>query len=146
MTEWMSRREIHSRRQKMKTGLICNTFLNLHWGWHHRCVMPGLRIASVEFSSVQSLSQVQLCDPMDCSTPGLPIHYQLTEFIQTHVHWVSDAIQPSHPLLSPSSPTFNLSQHQDLFQWVSSLHQVAKLLEFQLQHQSFQWTFRSDLL
>ena len=60
MTEWMSRREIHSRRQKMKTGLICNTFLNLHWGWHHRCVMPGLRIASVEFSSVQSLSQVQL--------------------------------------------------------------------------------------
>ena len=97
----MSRREIHSRRQKMKTGLICNTFLNLHWGWHHRCVMPGLRIASVEFSSVQSLSQVQLCDPMDCSTPGLPIHYQLTEFIQTHVHWVSDAIQPSHTLLFP---------------------------------------------
>ena len=68
---------------------------------------------------------------MDCSTPGLPVHHQLPEFTQTHVHWVSDAIQSSHPLLSPSPPTFNLSQHQGLFKWVSSLHQVAKVLEFQ---------------
>ena len=73
-----------------------------------------------------------LCDPMDCSTPGFPIHHQLPELDQTPVHQVSDAIQPSHPLLSPSPPTFNLTQHQGLFKWVSSLHQVAKILEFQL--------------
>ena len=83
---------------------------------------------------------------MDCSTPGLPVHHQLLEFTQTHVHWVSDAVQPSHPLLSPSPPTFNLSEHQGLFKRVSSLHQVAKVLEFQLQHQSFQWTVRTDIL
>ena len=72
-------------------------------------------------------------DPMDCSRPGLPVHHQLLEFTQTHVHWVGDAIQPSHPLPSTSPPAFNLSQHQGLFQWVSSSHQVAKVLEFQLQ-------------
>ena len=83
---------------------------------------------------------------MDCSIPGLSVHHQLPEFTQTHVHWVSDAMQPSHPLLSPFPPAFNLSQHQDLFQWISSLHQVAKVLEFQLQHQSFQWVFRIDFL
>ena len=95
------------------------------------------------FSSVQLLSHVQFCDPMDCSMPGFPVHYQLPELAQTHVHWVSDAIQPSHPLSPPSPPTFNLSQHQGLCQWVSSLHQEAKVLELQLQHQSFQWTFRT---
>ena len=83
---------------------------------------------------------------MDCSTPGFPVHHQLPEFAQTHVHRVSDAIQPSHPLSSPSPPTFNLSQHQGLFQWVSSSHQMAKVLEFQLQHQSFQWIFKTDFL
>ena len=88
-------------------------------------------------SSVQSLSFVQLCTLMDCGTPGFPVHHQLPEMIQTCV-WVTDAIQPSHPLLSPSPPAFNLSQHQGLFQRVDSLHQVAKVLEFQLQHQSFQ--------
>ena len=77
---------------------------------------------------------------------GLPVHHQLLELAQTHVHQVGDAIQPSHPLSSPSPPAFNLSQHQGLFQWVSCLHQVAKILEFQLQHQSFQWTPRADLL
>ena len=71
-----------------------------------------------------------LCDPMNHSTPGLPVHHQLLEFTQTHVHWVGDAIQPSHPLLSPSHPALNLSQHQGLFKWVSSSHQVAKVLEF----------------
>ena len=80
------------------------------------------------FSSVQSLSRVRLYDPMDCSTPGLPVHHQLPESTQTEVHWVSDAIQPSCPLSFPSPPAFNLSQHQDLFQWASSLHQVAKVL------------------
>ena len=87
-----------------------------------------------------------LCDPIDWRMPGFPVHYQLLEFSQTHVHQVSDAIQPSHPLTSPSLPTFSLSQHQGLFQWVSSLHQVAKVLEFQLQHQSFQWILRTDFL
>ena len=87
-----------------------------------------------------------LCDPMDCSTPGLPVHHQLPELTQTHVHQVIDAIQPSHPLSSPSPPAFSLSQHQTFFHWVSSPHQVAKVLEFQLQHQSFQWTPRTDCL
>ena len=104
--------------------------------------------SSVQFSSVQfSVTQLcpTLCDPMDCSTPGLPVYHQLPESTQTHVHWVGDAIQPSHPLLSPSPPALNLSQHQGLFKWVSSSHQVAKVLEFQLLHQSFQWTLRTDL-
>ena len=67
---------------------------------------------------------------MDCTTPGLPVHHQCPEFTQTHVHWVSDAFQPSHPLSSPSAPAFNLSQYQGLFKWVSSLHQVAKYWSF----------------
>ena len=96
-----------------------------------------------QFSSVAQ-SCPTLCDPMDCSTPGLPVNRQLPEFTQIHVHWVSDAIQPSGLLFSPSPPAFNLSQHQGLFKWVNSLHQVAKVLEFQLQHQSFQWTFRTE--
>ena len=96
--------------------------------------------------SVQLLSLVWLCDPMDCSMPGLPVHHQLPEFTQTHVCWVGDAIQPSPPLSSPFPPALNLSQHQGLFKWVSSSHQVTKVLEFQLQHQSFQWTFRTDFL
>ena len=95
-------------------------------------------------SSVQSCPT--LCDPIDCSMPGLPVHHQLLEFTQTHVHCVGDGIQPSHALSSPSPPALNLSQHQGLFKWVSSSHQVAKVLEFQLQHQSFQWTPRTDLL
>ena len=100
---------------------------------------------SVQFSSVTQ-SCPTLCDLMDCSTPGLPIHHQFLEFTQTHVHWTSDAIQPSHPLSSLSPPAFNLSQYQGLSQWVSSSHQVAKVLEYQLQHQSFQWIFRTDFL
>ena len=108
-------------------------------------MMASSPISSVQFSSVAQ-SCPTLCDPMNCSTPGLPVHHQLPEFTQTHVHWVGDAIQPSHPLSSPSPPALNLSQHQGLFQWVSSLHQVAKILEFQLQHKSFQWTPRTDLL
>ena len=85
-----------------------------------------------QFSSLQPLSHVQLfCDPMNQSTPGLPVHHQLPDFTQTHVHRVSDAIQPSHPLSSPSPPALNLSQHQGLFKWVSSSYRVAKVLEFQ---------------
>ena len=82
-------------------------------------------MTSVQFSLVAQLC-LTLCNSMDCSTPGLPVHHQFPESTQTHVHWVSDVIQPSHPLSTPSSPTFNLSQHQGLFQWVRSLHQVAK--------------------
>ena len=100
-------------------------------------------ISSVQFSSVAQ-SCLTLWDPVDCSMPGFPVHHQLPEPTQTHVHWVGDAIQPSHSLLSPTPPTFNLSQHQALFKWVSSLHQVAKLLKFQ--PQSFQWIFRIDFL
>ena len=117
----------------------------------------------LQFSSVQLLSHVRLFDPMNCSSPGLPVHHQLPELAQTHVHQVDDAIQlpelaqthihqvgdaiqPSHPLSSPSPPAFSLSQHQSLFQWVSSSHQVAKVLELQLQHQCFRWIFRTDFL
>ena len=85
-----------------------------------------------------------LCSPMDCSMPGFPVLHYLPEFAQTRVHWVNDTIQPSHLLSSPSAHAFNFSQQQDLFQWISSLHQVAKVLE--LQHQSFQWIFRVDFL
>ena len=98
-----------------------------------------------QFSSVAQSCPI-LCNPMNRNTPGLPVYHQLLEFTQTHAHRVGDAIQPSHPLSPPSPPTFNLSQHQGLFQWVSSLHEVAKVLEFWLQHQSFQWTPMTHLL
>ena len=98
--------------------------------------------SSVQFSSVAQ-SCLTLCDPMDCSTSDLPVHHQLLEFTQTHVHWVSDAIQPSHSLLSPCPPALNLPQHQGLFKRVSSSHEMAKVLEFQRQHHSFQWVFRT---
>ena len=98
-----------------------------------------------QFSSVAQLCPT-LCNPMNHSMPGLPVHHQLPESTQTHVHQVRDAIQPSHALLSPSPPALNISQHQGLFLWVNSSHQVAKVLEFKLQHQSFQWTPRTDLL
>ena len=100
---------------------------------------------SVQFSSVAQ-SCPTLCDPMNRSTPGLPVHHQLPGFTQTHIHRVSDAIQPSHPLSSPSPPAPNPSQHQSLFQRVSSLHEVAKVLEFRLQHHSLQSNPRADLL
>ena len=120
-------------------------------GVHQGCILsPCLSNLYAEFSSVQFSSAAQLCltlcNPMDCSTPGFPVHHQLQELSQIHVHQVSDAIQPSHPLSSPSPPAFNLSQHHGLFQWVSSSHQVAEVLEFQLQHQSFQRIFRVDFL
>ena len=98
-----------------------------------------------QFSSAQfSQLYLTLCDPMDCSTPGFSFLHQLPELAQIHVHWVSDAIQPSHPLSSPSPPPFKVTGHQGLFKWVSTLHQGAKGLK--LQHQSFQWIFRTDFL
>ena len=98
--------------------------------------------ASKKPLSVQSLSFAQLCDPMDCSTPAFPVHHQLPEVTQTYVHQVGDAIQPPHSQSPPSPLVLNVSQHQGLFQWVGSSHQVAKVLELQLQHLSFQWLFR----
>ena len=114
------------------------------------CPAPSPWVCSnlCPLSQLSSVAQScpTLCDPTNHSTPGLPVHHQLPESTQTHVHWVGDTIQPSHPLPSPSPLALNLSQHQGLFQWVSSSHQVAKVLEFQLQHQSFQRTPRTDLI
>ena len=110
-----------------------------------RLSMYTVFISTFQFSSVAQLC-LTLCDHMNCSTPGLPVHHQLLEFTQTHVHRVRDAIQPSHPLSSPSPPAPNPSQHQGLFQWVNFSYEVSKVLEFQPQHQSFQWTPRTGLL
>ena len=110
--------------------------------WYILC---RLQNSSVQFSSVIQLCPT-LCDLMNCSMPGLPVHHQHPEYTQTHVHRVGDAIQPSHPLSSPSPPAPNPSQHQGLFQWVNSSHEVAKVLEFQPQHNPFQRTPRTGLL
>ena len=121
----------------------------------HSCSfrIPGILASPLHRGSVQFSSVAQscptLCDPMDCRTPGFPVHHQLLELAQTLVRWAYDAIQSSHPLSSPFPSAFNLSQHHSLFHWVSSSHQVAKVLEFQLQHQSSQWisgliSFRID--
>ena len=122
------------------------TFTSLRTGV---CLYLSLYL-SLSFVYLPAAAVVQscltLCNPMECSTPGFPDLHQVPEFVQPHVHWVNDTIQPFHPLSSPSPPAFNLSQHQGLFQWVNSSHQVAKVLELPLQHQSFQWIFRTDFL
>ena len=135
--------------------IICLSFdcylefnhLTVHICWSHflPVVRPQSALILLQFNSVPQLC-VTLCDSMDCSTSGFPIHRQLPELAQTHVHRVSDAIQPSRLLLSPSLPAFNLAQHQGLFQRVTSSHEVTKVLEFQLQHQSLQRIFRTDFL
>ena len=142
---WMRRVDSLGRRKEARCWEILGHELHrLRAGgdpaWGRARAGYSFRITATEITAVQSLSCVQLCDPMDCSTPGFPVLHHLRELAQTHVHRVSDAIQPSHPLLSPSLPAPNPSQHQSLFQWVNSSHEVAKVLEFQLQHQSFQWT------
>ena len=114
------------------------------WNWILSLSLMEGDSGSGQFSSVAQLC-LTLGDPMHCSTPGFPVHHQLPEFAQNHVHQIGDAIQPLI-LSSPSPPAFNLAQHQGLFQSVSSLHQVAKVLEFQLQYQSFHWIFRTDFL
>ena len=125
-------------------GVICQATVNnwydfqtdINWERGYRRASPreGQRtlFETHQIRSDQSLSRVWLCDPMNRSTPGLPVHHQLPEFTQTHIHRVSDTIQPSHPLSSPSPLAPNPSQHQSLFQWVNSSHEVAKVLEFQL--------------
>ena len=122
-----------SSRPRDQTCISCNG----RWTLHHWAPWEAQKHTSAQFSSVAQ-SFPTLWDPMDCSTPGLPVHHQLWEFTQTHVHRVCDAIQLSLPLSSPSPPALNLSQHQGLFQWVSSSHPVP--------HQSFQWIFRTDFL
>ena len=124
-------------------GNFFNLMFQFFWNHFHLCCF--LNFQCILFSSVAQ-SCPTLCDPMNRSTPSLPVHHQLPEFTQTHVHRVGDAIQPSHPLSSPSPPAPYPSQHQGLFQWVKSLHEVAKVLEFPLRHQSFQWTPRTNLL
>ena len=119
-------------------------YIAMYTNWHFK-VISAISNLGIQFSSVAQSCLIP-CDPMNCSMPGLPVHHQLQESTQTHVHWVGDAIQPFHLLLSPSPHALNLSQHQGLFKWVSSSHQVAKALEFQLQNQSYQWTPRTDLL
>ena len=108
----------------------------------HLCSKTRVLAGKLYFSSATQSCQT-LCDPMDCNTPRFPVHHQLPELAQTHVHRVSDAIQSPHPLLSPSPPAFNLSQHQDLFKWVNSSHQVAKVLAKVF---TFQWIFRTNVL
>ena len=131
---------------------ICfvNNVFNVYFRFHLQVISCDLFPILTRFRSDQIRSVTQscptLCNPMNRSTPGFPVHHQLPEFTQTHVHRVSDAIQPSHPLSSPSPPAPNPPQHQGIFQWVNSSHEVAKVLKFQLQHQSFQWTPRTDLL
>ena len=108
-----------------------NNIRLVHWHLKMTSQIPGWQSQSVQFCS-DAQSCPTLCDPVNCSMPGLPVHHQLPEFTQTHVHWVGDAIQPSHHLSSPSHPPFKLSEHQGLFKRVRSLHLVAKILEFQL--------------
>ena len=133
-----SNKYIHILTYNICMHVICAhiTYLNILICF----VCEYINMYSISVSqSVSSVAQsfLNLCDPMNRSTPGLPVHHQLPEFTQTHVHRVSDAIQPSHPLSSPSPLARNPSQHQGIFQLVNSLHEVAKVLEFQLQHQSF---------
>ena len=144
---WVLRKSRCPLRTTEISSLLCKFLLRYLCLWSFLKFWYWSKTIGGGISSV-SVAQLclTLCEPMDCSTPGLPIHHQLPEFTQSHVHWVGEVIQPSHPLSSPSPPALNLSQHQGLFKWVSSSHEVAKVLEFQLQHQSFQWTFKTDFL
>ena len=125
----------HTHKLQRTNVLKSNSYSDLVWLMLYFLAPSKLNLVysslSVQFSSVAQLCPT-LCDPMNRSTPGLPVHHQLPEFTQTHVHRVRDAIQPSHPLSSPSPPAPNPSQHQSLFQWVNSSHEVAKVLELQL--------------
>ena len=140
--------------------LVFLSCLLFRWGVLHRVLLvvgrcqhlylSGFLCVSSHYLGFQLSSFPQLCltlsDPMDCSMPGFPVHHLLPELSQTHVHRVGDAIQPSHPLSSPSPLAISLSQHQGLFQLGDSSHQVAKLLEFYLQPPFFQWIFRTNFI
>ena len=138
------------------TGLGCNTIalveypLQYSFNWSiialQYCANFCCTTTWTSYFCSVTKSCPTLCNPMDCSMPGFPVHHYLPEFAQTHVHWVGDAIHPSHPLSPPSPPALILFQQQDLFQWVFCLHQVGKVLEVEFQHPSFQWIFRVDFL
>ena len=132
---------VYNRNKKQKLNKMANDLRV-----HQKDVMYQYNDSMCILSVQLTQSCPTLCDPMNCSTPGLPVHHHLPKFTQTHAHQVGDAIQPSDPLLSPSPPAPSPSQNQGLFQRINSSHEVAKVLEFQLQHQSFQWTPRTDLL
>ena len=144
--DWRGTEEGCLAKGEEKWHAICGID-NYQYGWwqlYSDC-NPLFAYTQTFISSVQSLSRVQLFAIL--WTPACQASLTITnsKSTQTHAHWISDAIQPSHPLSSPSPPAFNLSQHHSLFKWVSSLYPpVAKVLEFQLQHQSFQWTLRTD--
>ena len=144
ITSWQR----HGETMEKVTDYFLGSKITADGDWSHeiqRCLLLGRKAMTNLLQFIYSVMS-NSATPWDCSMPGLPLHLQLPELAQTHVHWVGDVIKPSHPLSSPSPPGFNLSQHQGLFQWVSSSHQVDKVLGFQLQHQSFQWTFRTDFL
>jgi len=126
--------------------LFLSSILLIRVNLFYKNILDLLQSLNIFLFSSVAQSCPTLCNPINHSRPGLPVHHQLPEFTQTHAHWVGDAIQPSHPLSSPSPPAPNPSQHQSLFQGVNSSHQVAKILVFQLQDQSLQWTPRTDLL
>ena len=148
--DWIGSLFLVPGRQLLKPLESPKWWVSFAWQWNDWWTPGKLQGGAglQKNSSVQFTPSVvwTLCDPMNRSMPGLHVHHKLPESTQTHVHRVSDAIQPSHPLSSPSPLALNLSQHQGLFQWVNSSSQVTKVLEFQLQHQSFQWTHRTDLL
>ena len=146
---WTSQRRVFSYLWSLLSALLECIFILTALGlesWINLLIFFSILLC--KFHSVHFSPSVtyDLCDAMDCSMPCLPVHHQLLGLAQTHVHPVGDAIQPSHPLLSPSPFAFNLSQHQRLFQWVNSSHHVAKVLELRLQHQFFQWIFRVDCI
>ena len=132
-----------SSRPRDQSYISCVSCIGRQVFYHWRHLRSPWSVSLVQFGHSVVSDSLQ---PMDCSIPGLPVHHQLPEFIQTHVHHVGDAIRPSHPLSFPSSLAFNRSQNQGLFKWVSSSPQVAKVLELQFQHQSFQWIFRTDFI
>ena len=169
MQNWaLELQDIPEGSRTLSTTMILRIFTEkfTHWGWwlldmdlsvcssSHALICrkfsePWSRLAyqhTISCCCSVSRSCLTLCDLVDCSTLGFPVLRYLLEFAQTHVHWVTDAIQPSHPLLLPSPTALNLSQLQGLFQWFGSSHQAAKGLKFQFQHQSFQWIFKADFL
>ena len=139
---------IWDTREGPRTCYILLSFCGTFDFSHQHLIAFGIWVfCPLQFNSFQfTQSCLTLCSPMDCSMPGFPIHHQLQEPAQIHVHWISDPIQPSCPLLFPSPPGFYLALPQGLFQWVSSSQQVAKVLEYQLQHQSCPWILRTDFL
>ena len=157
---YLSLTEVKNRLYKSHLRLELRNGLKSHWPSNtgsrvtrsmkilviqHWMSLSENKCHQFQLSSVTQ-SWPTLCNPMKCSMPGHPVHHQLLESTKTRVHWVSDDIQPSLPLSSPSTPALNLFKHQGLFQWVRSSHHVVKVLEFQLQHQSFQWIFKTDIL